>query len=150
MPIPRCNSRRVGPLRVHTCSKDLLRPPEEDLKYSSAFLEKYPTAPAACLEGRVYEGVRYGKFDAKVYVNSLPDFITMQLLDARGTEMPNSTFSVKPSPGTLVYVQGKKTAPENLKVGQKITFWVPEDKLEARQLGAPTEQSWSVIPPPQQ
>ena len=36
-----------------------------DLKYSSEFLAKYPTAPAACLEGRVHEGKRYGKFRRK-------------------------------------------------------------------------------------
>jgi hypothetical protein len=119
-----------------------------DLKFSSTFLDKYPMAPAACLEGRVYQGVKYGKFDAKVYLNSLPDFITVQLLDVSGNEMPNSTFSVKPKPGAVVYIDGKKTAPADLKVGQKVTFWVPENKMEANSLPAPTQQSWRVIPPP--
>jgi hypothetical protein len=40
-------------------------------KYSSAFLDKYLKAPA-CLEGRVYEGTTYAKFNAKVYINNLP------------------------------------------------------------------------------
>jgi hypothetical protein len=119
-----------------------------DLKFSVAFLDKYPSAPAACLEGRVYKGVKYGKFNAKVYINNLPNFITVQLLNSQGTEMPNSTFSVKPKPGTVVYIDGKKTNPEDLKVGQQVTFWVPENKMEARSLEAPTAQSWRVIPPP--
>jgi hypothetical protein len=121
-----------------------------DLKFSVAFLDKYPSAPAACLEGRVYKGVKYGKFDAKVYINNLPNFITVQLLNSQGTEMPNSTFSVKPKPGAVVYIDGKKTNPEDLKVGQKVTFWVPENKMEARSLEAPTAQSWRVIPPVKQ
>jgi hypothetical protein len=120
-----------------------------DIKFSQAFLAKYPMAPAACLEGRIYKGVKYGKFEAKVYINSLPDFVTVQLLNSQGTEMPNSTFSVKPKPGAGVYIDGKKTPVEDLKVGQKITFWVPENKMEARELEAPTEQAWRVIPPHQ-
>jgi hypothetical protein len=121
-----------------------------DLKFSSAFLDKYPSAPAACLEGRVYKGVKYGKFDAKVYINALPDFITFQLLNVSGDEMAGSTFSVKPKPGAVVYVNGKKTAPADLKVGQKVTFWVPENKMEADSLPAPSAKSWRVIPPPKQ
>jgi len=74
-----------------------------DLKFSQAFLDKYPNAPAACLEGRVYKGVKYGKFDAKVYIQSLPQFITLQFLNSQGTEMPNMTFSIKPRPGAVVY-----------------------------------------------
>jgi hypothetical protein len=127
--------------------KKLPEVPCSAFKWSQAFLSKYPMAPAACLEGRVYNGVNYGKFDAKVYVTNLPDFITFTLLDAAGNEMPNSTFSVKPEPGAMVYVRGKKLNPEDIKVGQQLTFWVPENKLEARQMEAPTEQHWRVIPP---
>jgi hypothetical protein len=121
-----------------------------DLKFSSAFLDKYPSAPAACLEGREYKGVKYGKFDAKVYINGMPGFITLQLLNVSGDEMPGSTFSVKPKPGAVIYINGKKTAPADLRVGQKITLWVPENKMEADTLPAPTAQSWRVIPPPKQ
>ena len=64
-----------------------------DLKYSSEFLAKYPTAPAACLEGRVHEGKRYGKFVAKVFLNS-PDRTTVELLNVKGD--PLTTFSFKP------------------------------------------------------
>ena len=118
-----------------------------DFKWSQAFLKKYPKAPAACLEGRVYKGVKYGKFDAKVYINSLPDFITFTFVNAAGDEMPGATMSVKPKPGAVVYIDGKQTKPEDLKVGQKVTFWVPENRLEAKQLEAPTEQSWRLLPP---
>ena len=39
------------------------------LRFGAAFLEKYPTAPAACLEARDNHGQRYGKFAAKVYIS---------------------------------------------------------------------------------
>ncbi len=116
------------------------------IKFSSAFLDKYPQAPAACLEGRVYKGVTYAKFNAKVYINNMPDFVTLQVLNVAGT--PLTTFSVKPKPGAVYYVDGKKTNPEDLKVGQQITLWVPENKMEANALPAPTQQRWVVIPPP--
>jgi hypothetical protein len=36
------------------------------LRYSEDFLQKYPTAPAACLEARVYKGQTYMKVKAKM------------------------------------------------------------------------------------
>ena len=117
-------------------------------KFSSAFLAKYPRAPAACLEGRVYEGTTYAKFHAKVFINNLPDYLTLQLMNVAGTMI--STFSVKPQGGGTFYVDGKETPAADLKVGQKITLWVPEGRMEAKVLPVPTAESWRVIPPAQQ
>jgi hypothetical protein len=114
-------------------------------KFSSAFLAKYPRAPAACLEGRVYEGTTYAKFHAKVYINNLPDYLTLQLMNVAGTMI--STFSVKPQGGGTFYVDGKETPAADLKVGQKVTLWVPEGRMEAKVLPVPTAESWRVIPP---
>jgi hypothetical protein len=114
-------------------------------KFSSAFLEKYPRAPAACLEGRVYQGTTYAKFHAKVYINHLPDYLTLQLMNVVGTMI--TTFSVKPQGGGTFYVDGKETSAADLKVGQKVTLWVPEGRMEAKVLPVPTEESWRVIPP---
>ena len=83
-------------------------------KYSSAFLDKYPKAPAACLEGRVYEGTTYAKFNAKVYINNLPNYVTLQLMNVSGTMI--TTFSVKPQGGGTFYVDGKETPAANLNV----------------------------------
>jgi hypothetical protein len=116
-------------------------------KYSSAFLDKYPKAPAACLEGRVYKGTTYAKFNAKVYINNLPDYVTLQLLNVSGTMI--TTFSVKPQGGGTFYVDGKETPAANLKVGQQITLWVPENRMEVKVLPLPTAESWRVIEPAQ-
>jgi hypothetical protein len=116
-------------------------------KFSSSFLDKYPRAPAACLEGRVYEGTTYAKFHAKVYINHLPNYLTLQLMNVAGTMI--TTFSVKPQGGGTFYVHGKETAAADLKVGQMITLWVPESRMEVKVLPVPTAESWRVIPPPQ-
>jgi hypothetical protein len=115
-----------------------------DLKYSSEFLEKYPTAPAACLEGRIAEGKRYGKFTAKVYLNS-PEVTTVQLLNVKGD--PLTTFSFKPGPDAHITIDGEKTAFKDLKTGEKINFWISEDRMTASELPGSTEESWAVLPP---
>jgi hypothetical protein len=116
-------------------------------KFSSAFLDKYPKAPAACLEGRVYEGTTYAKFNAKVYINNLPDYLTLELMNVVGTTI--TTFSVKPQGGGTVYINGKQTPAADLKVGQRITLWVPESRMEVKVLPLPTVESWRVIEPAQ-
>ena len=116
-----------------------------DLKYSSEFLAKYPTAPAACLEGRVHEGKRYGKFVAKVFLNS-PDRTTVELLNVKGD--PLTTFSFKPGRGCGR--QGRwrgQTKFKDLRKGEKITFWVSEDRMTAQSLPTSTADSWAVLPP---
>jgi hypothetical protein len=115
-----------------------------DLKYSSEFLEKYPTAPAACLEGRVADGKKYGKFTAKVYLQNA-DFTTVQLLNVKGD--PLTTFSFKPGPDAHVKIEGKDTKFTDLKPGEKITFWVSEDRMTASEMPGSTEESWAVLPP---
>ena len=115
-----------------------------DLKYSSEFLAKYPTAPAACLEGRVHEGKRYGKFVAKVFLNS-PDRTTVELLNVKGD--PLTTFSFKAGADAAVKVDGEDKLFKNLRKGEKITFWVSEDRMTAQSLPTSTTDSWAVLPP---
>ena len=115
-----------------------------DVKYSSEFLKKYPDAPAACIEAVEKEGKRYAKFQARVYLNSA-DRTTVQLLNTRGD--PLSTFSFKPGPDAAVEIEGKKTKFTDLKKGEKISFYVSEDRLAASELPGSTEESWAVLPP---
>ncbi len=115
-----------------------------EFTYSSTFLARYPKAPAACQEGRVANGVKYAKFNAKVYLAN-PDFITVQLLNVAGDMI--STFSFKPAAGAKITVNGKAEAFSDLKVGDPITFWLPEKSLKARALPGPTKDAWRVLPP---
>jgi hypothetical protein len=56
------------------------------LRYSADFLQKYPTAPAACLEARVYKRQTYLKVKAKVYVSEQP-MLSVDLMDSYGNTL---------------------------------------------------------------
>jgi hypothetical protein len=115
-----------------------------EVKYSSEFLEKYPDAPAACVEAVEKEGKRYAKFKARVYLNS-KDRTTVELLNVRGDRL--STFSIKPSPDATIDMDGKKVKFSDLKVGEKISFWVSADRLSASEQPGSSAESWAVLPP---
>ena len=115
-----------------------------EFTYSATFLQRYPRAPAACQEGRVVNGVKYAKFNAKVYLAS-PQFITVQLLNVAGDMI--STFSFKPAPGAQISINGKPEGFSELKPGDPLTFWLPEKSLKARALPGPTKEAWRVLPP---
>jgi hypothetical protein len=123
---------------------DLPQVPCSDMKWSAAFLAKYPQAPVACQDARVYKGQRYAKFEAQVYITS-PEFMTINLLNTAGSTV--TTFSFKPGPNQHVMVNGQETAFHDLSVGQKITIWVSEKRLEALKLPGSTEDRWAVLPP---
>jgi hypothetical protein len=113
--------------------------------YSAALLKRYPKAPAACLEGRqAPDGTKYAKFNGKVYLNG-PGRTTVQMLNVAGD--PLSTFSFKGVAGGKVTVNGKSENISDLKPGEVITFWVPENRLEAHSLPSSTDKSWRVLPP---
>ena len=115
------------------------------LKFSDAFLTRYPKAPDACLEARELNGKRYAKFDAKVYLSG-PEITTVNLLNAKGDIV--DTFSLKPGEAQKIKINGKDTKFSELRVGEKITFWVSEDRMEAAELPGATENTWAVAPPP--
>jgi hypothetical protein len=115
-----------------------------DLTFSPEMLEKYPMAPAACVEARDNKGSRYAKFVAKVYISD-PEFMTVQLLNPAGDTV--STFSFKPAPNAHIVIDGKERAFHSLKVGEEITFWVAETRLQASSLPESTDNAWAVLPP---
>jgi hypothetical protein len=117
-----------------------------DLVFGKAFLAKYPKAPGACQDARVYKGQRYAKFVAKVYISS-PQFMTVELLDSAGATV--TTFSFKPGVGTAqgVHVNGQLKKFSDMAVGEKLTFWVSEKRLTAMELPGSTAHSWAVLPP---
>jgi hypothetical protein len=117
-----------------------------EVKYSSEFLAKYPDAPAACLEAVEKGGKRYAKFNARVFLNSA-DRTTVELLNTRGDRL--STFSFKPATDAGVNINGEKVKFTDLKKGEKISFWVSEDRLQASEMPGDTHESWSVLPPQQ-
>jgi hypothetical protein len=115
-----------------------------EMHFGAAFLAKYPKAPLACQDARVYKGKRYAKFVAKVYISS-PQFMTVELLDPAGATV--TTFSFKPAPGQGVHVNGQLRKFSDMSVGEKLTIWVSEKRLAAMELPGSTAHSWAVLPP---
>jgi hypothetical protein len=115
-----------------------------DIKFSQAFLAKYPQAPQACLDGRVYKGVTYAKFEAKVYISS-PEFMTVQMLNASGATV--TTFSFKPGPNQGIHVNGQLRKFSEMGVGDKFTVWVSQKRTDAQELPGSTANKWALLPP---
>jgi len=115
-----------------------------DLKFSVAFLLMYPKAPAACLDGREYNGKRYAKFRAEVYISD-PSFMTVQMLDATGDMV--TTFSFRPAPDQGVHINGQLRKFDDMAEGEVLTIWVSEDRMTAQELPGSTTNSWAILPP---
>ena len=115
-----------------------------EMHFGKAFLDKYPHAPAACQDVRVYKGKKYAKFSGKVYLTSA-DSTTIQLLNVAGD--PLTTFSFKPRPGQSIKINGKDVKFTDLQKGETISFWVPEDRMVAQSLPSATRDQWTVTPP---
>jgi hypothetical protein len=110
-------------------------------KYSEEFLAKYPKAPAACVEGRAYQGVDYAKFNAKVDKVSSSG-VTVQLLNTAGT--PITPLTIKPADQkAFILVDGKQTKMTDLKAGDSVTFWVPQARMEVH--AVPSQSHWIVL-----
>ena len=99
------------------------------LRYSDDFLQKYPTAPAACLEARVYKGKTYMKVKAKVYVREEP-MLSVDLMDPYGNTL-GSVLVRKPQ-SLRVLVNGKEVDVFDLHRDEAVTIWVPQSMFEAK------------------
>ena len=112
-----------------------------DFKYSEALLAKYPKVPAACLEGRTYNGVNYAKFNGKV-TKVTSSGVTVDMLDVAGN--PISALTIKPADSkAFILVNGKQTHITDLNQGDSVTFWVPQSRMEVNAL--PSQSHWIVL-----
>ena len=103
------------------------------LRYSEDFLQKYPTAPAACLEARVYKGQTYMKVKAKVYVKEEP-MLSIDLMDPQGNTL--GTVQVRKPQGLRVLINGKEVDAFDLHRNEAVTVWVPQSMFDAQSAAA--------------
>ena len=116
----------------------------DEFHYGDAFLHRYPKARAACQEVRVADGEKWAKIAAKVYLVELPDFVAFEIPDLEGL---TTTINIKPRPTATIYVDAKRVSFRNLQLGDEVTFWIREQRLEPRALPTTTEEVWRVLPP---
>jgi hypothetical protein len=122
--------------------------PCTEIRFSHDFLDRYPRAPAACQEARVYQGQKWARFTARVFLNS-SDRTTVQFLNRGGT--PIETFSFRPRPGATLTLDGQTRRFTDLRPGDELQLWVPESRMTVSPYpGATTEESWAMLPPVRQ
>jgi hypothetical protein len=93
------------------------------VRYSAEFLAKYPKAPAACLEARVYKGQTYMKVKGKVYIadGNTP---TIALQDAYGNAL--TTVTVQDPKNSRVIINGEETDFAKVSPRTTLSIWVPQ------------------------
>ena len=99
------------------------------LRYSDGFLEKYPKAPAACREARIYKGETYLKVQGKVYVNEDP-MLSLDLLDPYGNSL--GTVLIRKPQALRVLIDGKAIDAFDLRRDEELTVWVPKSFFSAQ------------------
>jgi hypothetical protein len=103
------------------------------LRYSEDFLQKYPKAPAACLEARVYKSETYMKVKAKVYVREEP-MLSVDLLDPYGNTL--GTVLVRKPQSLRVLLNGKEVDAFDLHRNEVVTVWVPQSMFDTQPAAA--------------
>jgi hypothetical protein len=103
------------------------------LRYSEDFLQKYPKAPAACLEARVYKGETYMKVKAKVYVMEEP-MLSVDIMDPYGNTL--GTVLVRKPQSLRVLINGKEVNASDLHRDEAVTVWVPQSMFDAQTAAA--------------
>jgi hypothetical protein len=103
------------------------------LRYSEDFLQKYPKAPAACLDARVYKGETSMKVKAKVYVTEEP-ILSVDLMDRYGNTL--GTVLVRKPQSIRVLVNGKEVGASDLHRNEQIIVWVPQSMFDAQSAAA--------------
>ncbi len=105
------------PAPAETCS---------GIQWSSDFLKTYPKAPAACRDVTVRDGVKYARFDgvvSKVGTN----YVQVAISDV--ADIPISVIAFQIGVGGMVTIGDKTEQVRDLKVKDKLTFWVREGQF---------------------
>ena len=117
-------------IAANTVNPDMLPRIEcSSLRYSAGFLQNYPTAPAACLEARVYKGETYMRVKVKVYV-SAEHMLSFDLMDPYGNTL--GTVLVRKPHSLRVLINGKEANASDLHHDEQLTVWVPRSMFDAQ------------------
>ncbi|NLG77584.1 MAG: LPXTG cell wall anchor domain-containing protein [Xanthomonadaceae bacterium] len=96
----------------------------EDVQWSDAMLERYPNIDSACRSVEERNGKKYVKFEGTVRS------ARTSVLDVDFTG--GGRVQMQPPEGTTVYMDGKPIPVSDLRRGDRLTFYVPEDRMTAQ------------------
>jgi len=102
------------------------------VNWSAETLDKYPAIASACQEVMQKDGKAYVKFDGEVKkVSKNGTEVVMKMKGGK------QDLVLNPPEGRTVYIGGNKTPVKNLRPGDTLTFYVPEDRFIAAVMETP-------------
>lgn len=117
-----------------------------NVTFNAEFLKAYPRAPAACQEVVTKDGKKVVRFTAQVS-KVTKDHFQLVFLNAVGKPIePAQTLTLIPQAGQKLTVDGKQVAYAELRKGDKLDFWVPENDVGAYLDPASTALHTIVLP----
>jgi hypothetical protein len=113
-----------------------------NIQWNSAFLKEMPKAAAACREVTVKDGVKFAKFNGKVSKVG-NNFVQVEVSDV--ADIPISTIAFQTGVGGRITLNDKIIQVADLRLGDKLTFWVHEGQFGISP--TLTDQPMSIIKP---
>jgi len=113
------------------------------ITWSPEMLAKHPKIASACQEVMQKDGKSYVKFEGTVKKVSKGG--TEVVMDMKGGDK----ITLNPVEGRTVYIGGNKVPVKNLRPGDTLTFYVPEDRVVAAVMETPTApvEEIAIAPP---
>lgn len=97
-----------------------------NITFSQDFLSRYPNAGAACREVKVENGHKWARFDADV-VRVRRNRVTVNFVDRFDKKVSEITFDA--ARDARVDVNGRQKRFSTLKPGDKMSVWMPEERV---------------------
>lgn len=97
----------------------------EDVNWSEEALERYPNIASACQEVMERDGEYYVRFDGEVRrVTDRGGRVTIAFEEG-------DTLTLTPPENLALTIDGRERQPRDLRPGDELTFYVPQDQLTA-------------------
>jgi hypothetical protein len=97
----------------------------KDFTFSQEFLARHPRAGAACREVAIKNGTKWVRFEAEIKKVANHQ-ITADFIDNYNNSVATVTFQA--SPDASLEVNGSQSRYKELKPGDQLTVWMPENK----------------------
>jgi hypothetical protein len=97
-----------------------------NIQWNPAFLKEMPKAAAACREVTLNDGVKFAKFNGKVSKVG-HNFVQVEVSDV--ADIPISTIAFQIGVGGRITLDDKVIKVADLRLGDKLTFWVHEGEF---------------------